>query len=70
MDDQQPKSPWASMGVWGGIIAIGGAIAGMLGYGLSAEDQAQLVAAASAIASGIGGLLAVWGRVRARRRVG
>lgn len=62
--------PWyQSQAIWGSIIAIGAPIAGLCGYALSAQDQATLVAALVGIGSGIGGALALYGRLTATRQI-
>ncbi len=64
------KSVWASKGVWGGAIAVLAALAGLLGYAITPEQQAEIVETGALIASGIGGLVALWGRIAATRRIG
>lgn len=73
-----------SLGVWGGAVATVAGGAGLLGYTVSAEEasalgqQADAVAAAvsqavllvSSLASAVGGIIAIIGRVRARARIG
>ncbi|WP_375455987.1 hypothetical protein [uncultured Methylobacterium sp.] len=64
------KSIFASKGVWGGAIAVLAALAGLFGYAISPEQQAQIVETAALVASGIGGLVSLWGRIAATRRIG
>lgn len=64
------KSIFASKGVWGGAIAVLAALAGLFGYAVSPEQQAQIVETAALVASGIGGLVSLWGRIAATRRIG
>lgn len=64
------KPFWQSKGVIGGAVAVFGAIAALAGYSLAPADEAVLVEAIAAVVSGIGGLLAVWGRVTATHRIG
>ena len=59
------KKWYQSKAVWGGLIAVAAAIAGAFGYAVSADDQASIVEAVVAIGGGIGGVLAVYGRVKA-----
>lgn len=58
---------YKSKGVWGGLIAIGAAIAGAFGYVMTPEDQAGIVDAAVVVAGAVGGVLAVYGRVKASK---
>lgn len=60
---------YKSKGVWGGIIACLAAVAGAFGYIVSPEDQAGLADAAVVVAGAVGGVLAVYGRVKATRVV-
>ncbi len=64
------KSIFASKGVWGGAIAVLAALAGLFGYAISPEQQAQIVETAALVASGVGGLVSLWGRIAATRRIG
>jgi len=59
------KKWYQSKAVWGGLIAVAAAIAGAFGYAVSPEDQSSLVDAIVAIGGGVGGVLAVYGRVKA-----
>lgn len=64
------KSWAASRGVWGGVVAVAGALGGLFGYTLVDADQASLVEALSQIASAVGGVVAIWGRVTASKKIG
>lgn len=64
--NEQDKPWWASKTVWGGATAIISGIAGLFGYVLSADEQEAVTAAAVALASAIGGILAIYGRIKAR----
>ena len=63
------KSPWASRGVWGGIIALVAAILGAFGYAVGEADQAALVEIGVAVAGAVGGIMAIVGRVRATKQI-
>lgn len=75
MDD--PKSLLASRTVWGALIAIAASLAGALGFAVGAAEQAaalslvdQVLGEWDRIATLIGGALALYGRVKATRRIG
>lgn len=66
------KPALASKGVWGGALA---ALAGVVpvaaaALGLDAETQGHLVEVLAGLGAVIGGVLAIWGRVAATRRIG
>ena len=64
------KSLFASKTFWGGLIAVVAGILGFFGYQLGSEDQAAIIEAGSAIAAAVGGVIAIWGRVKASKKIG
>jgi hypothetical protein len=64
------KSIFASKTFWGAIIAVGAGVAGIFHYTVAAEDQAQLVDIIAGVGAGVGGLIAIWGRVTASKQIG
>lgn len=64
------KGALASKAVWGGIIAILASVAAIWGFKVSPDDQARLVDIIIAIAAGLGGIMAIWGRVTAKKLIG
>lgn len=64
------KSALASKAVWGGIIAVVAGIVGLWGYSVSPADQASIVDAVSSIAAGVGGAIAIIGRILATKKIG
>lgn len=64
------KSLFASKTVWGGILALIAALAGLFGYTITPADQAALMETATAIVGAIGGVLAIYGRIVATKRIG
>lgn len=65
----ETKSWYMSKTVWGGLIAVAAGAAGAFGYTIAPDDQAQIVDAVVAVATVAGGLLAVFGRVKASKAV-
>lgn len=63
------KNWWQSKTIWGGIITVFAVILGAFGYALSGDDQFALVEIVSTIGGAIGGLLAIYGRVKASKAV-
>lgn len=60
---------WQSHAIWGGIVATAAPVLGVLGYALSPEDVQAAATALVAIASGIGGILAIYGRLTTTRPI-
>lgn len=70
MEDTKPAI--ASSGVWGGVIALAAALAPavLTSAGVRApEDQQAVVSAGFQLISGIGAAVAVYGRIRATKRI-
>ena len=65
----EDKSLFASKTVWGGLIAIGASVAGFWGIDIAATEQAQLVQTITSIAGSIGGLIAIFGRIVAKKQI-
>lgn len=63
------KAWWASKTIWGGLITLLSVVLSVLGYQMTTEDQEILVAAITAIMGSVGGLLAIWGRVKASKPI-
>jgi hypothetical protein len=69
--NQANQEPWYQSRVtWGAIIAVAGGLAGIGGYSIGAEDQAQIVNGIVGVTTAVGGLLAWYGRWRARKPIG
>lgn len=63
----EQKNWYMSKTVWGGVVAILASCANLLGLEISADEQGGLVDGLSALAAAAGGLIAIWGRISARR---
>lgn len=64
-----PKHPLASRGVWGGLVAVAGGLGGLFGWSIAPEDAVQLPILLASISSGVGGVLAIVGRIGATRAI-
>lgn len=64
------KGIFASKTVWGGIVALLAGGAAIFGYTFSEADQATLTEAVAGIASAVGGIIAIYGRVTATKAIG
>ena len=58
-----------SKGVWGGVVALFAGGAALFGYAVPEADQAQIASLLAAAGGGVGGLLAIAGRLRAQKRI-
>lgn len=67
---QQAKPWWQSKGVWGGILAsTSGVAAAVWGYNISPDEQDALASAIPGAIAGVGGVVAIVGRLFARREI-
>jgi len=62
---EDTKKWWQSSSIWGSVVAIGAVAAGFFGLDLDADAQAGITEAVLAIVAAAGGLLAIYGRVKA-----
>jgi len=70
MNTYDTKGIFASKTVWGGIVALLAGGAAIFGYSVSEIDQASLTEAIAGIASAVGGIIAIYGRVTATKAIG
>ena len=64
------KSFLMSKTIWGAVIAVLPAIAGLFGYTVTGGDATEAAGHANAIVTAIGGMLAIYGRVTATAKIG
>jgi hypothetical protein len=65
------KAWYASSGVWGGVLAVAAPIASVvLKVSIGGDEIALAAEALAAIGGGVGGLVAIYGRVKAKDRIG
>lgn len=65
------SKPWyQSKTIWGGAVAVGAAIGGVFGLPLDPATQQGLVEVLCVLGGGVGGLLAIIGRLQAQHKVG
>lgn len=67
---EQTKSMFASKTIWGGIIIVLAAVAGLLGYSIAPDDQAAIASYIDNMVMTVGGLLVIWGRITATKKIG
>lgn len=63
------KKWYESKTIWGGIIALLAALAGAFGYAVDADTQASIIDLVTVVGTGVGGLLAIFGRIKASKKV-
>ena len=70
---EDTKKWYLSRGVWGGIIATISGIAGIAGHSVNIEQQTQIVNTIMILApfgaSTMGGLVALYGRLKANHKL-
>lgn len=64
------KSLLASKTIWGALIAVFAGVLSLAGYSISADDQASLLELAAGLASTTGGAFAIYGRIKASKKIG
>jgi hypothetical protein len=70
MIKMEQNKPWyLSKTVWGGLVAVGASALGFFGYSVDAGTQDQLSDALVMGATAIGGVLAIYGRVKATKKI-
>lgn len=64
---EEKKQWWESRTIWGGLVAIGAAVAGAFGIAADETTQGDITDLIMVIAGAVGGLLAIYGRLRAEK---
>jgi uncharacterized membrane protein len=64
------KSFLASKTIWGAVIAVAPAVAGLFGVTVTGADASEAAGHLNSIVAAVGGLVAVYGRVTARKMIG
>lgn len=67
---ENAKPWWQSKTLWGAIVTLGSGILGLTGLDLSAADREALIGLMTSLGSAIGGIIAFFGRVTAKDRIG
>ena len=65
----ETKKWWESKAVWGGLIAVVSAVAGAFGIAVDGATQDQIAEYAVVVAGAVGGMLAIYGRLKADKEI-
>lgn len=65
----EDKAWYQSKTVWGGLVALVGAAAGLIGIQIDAATNEALVLSLTSGASAVGAILAIYGRLSAEVRL-
>lgn len=63
------KGFFESKTIWGGLIGFLAGLAGLLGYSIAPEDAEALTGIITGGAGTFGALLAIWGRIKASKKI-
>jgi hypothetical protein len=67
---EEAKSLLESKTFWGAMVALGGSALSLGHYSLLPADAAQAIDLFSGLATAIGGLFAIYGRIVASKKIG
>jgi hypothetical protein len=70
MDTDNTKPWYLSRGFIGSAVAIGAGVAAIFNYQIDADLQASIAQEVLGFGSLAGGALALWGRIKASRKIG
>jgi len=63
----ETKVWWQSLTLWGAIITVLAAVAGIFGFTIDIQTQKEIVEYIMVGGSAVGGLMAAYGRIRASK---
>ena len=64
------KPWWQSKTLWGALVTLCSAALGLTGLDLGEADREALTGLLTSLGAAIGGIVAIFGRLRARSRIG
>tara|TARA_R110002020_G_scaffold18931_6_gene65450 strand:+ start:1242 stop:1448 length:207 start_codon:yes stop_codon:yes gene_type:complete len=64
------KPWWQSKTLWGAIVTLGSASLGLAGLDLGETDREALIELLTSLGAALGGVIAIFGRVTAKSRIG
>lgn len=66
----ETKKWYESKGVWGALVTVIAAAAGLIGYQVTPDDQQAIIGNITGIVTAVGGIVAWLGRVKATKVIG
>jgi hypothetical protein len=63
------KDWYRSKTIWGGLVALGAALAGLFGIDVDGASSDALALALTDAAAAVGAVIAIWGRLDARQTI-
>lgn len=63
------KNPLASTTIWGGIAAMIVGLLNLLGYALSPADVGDIAQLLTGLAANVAGIVAIYGRIKAKDQI-
>ncbi|MDP2121747.1 MAG: hypothetical protein Q8K28_17765 [Hoeflea sp.] len=64
------KPWWQSKTLWGALVTLGSAALGLAGLDMGDADRDALIDLLTSLGAAIGGVIAIFGRIAARSRIG
>jgi len=64
------KNPLQSIGIWGGLAAVVMGVLALFGVGNTPENQETIMRIVLAIGTVVSGVMAIYGRWRAKKEIG
>ena len=64
------KGFFESKAIWGGLITFWAGVAALLGYAVSDDDQMRLIELITGAVGVFGAVLAIYGRIKASKKIG
>ena len=64
------KAWWKSKTLWGAIVTLGSAALGLAGLDLGDTDKEALIELMTSLGAALGGVIAIFGRITAKDRIG
>ncbi len=64
------KKWYESKTIWASIVTVAAAVAGMFGYTIDTDTQNAIISNITSLVAAVGGVIAMWGRIVADKKIG